>query len=403
MAMSKTRIDDIALFGGRRLFDQVKSTANLVRPDFEAFLRYSEIFFKQRQYSNNGPVVQLLEQRLAAFHGTQHCVTFCGAFWALVLTMTALAKPGRSEVVMPSLTYRRLADIVAWTGLKPHFCEVDPDMLAMTAATARPCINENTALILAPHPIINCCDVTGLTALAAEHDLPLLFDSVESTHEWVDGRKTGGNGNAEVYSIHASKLVNGFEGGYVTTNDAELARRLSLRRGFGFDRLDGIGEDGGMNAKLNEVHAAMALASMDDLEDQVGRNKARYRAYQAAFASVPGIRLLEFDESQRPGFKNIVVELEDGWPLSRDETVRLLHGENALVRAYYSPAQHQKGLRYPHVPASLPLTDRLAERFLLMPCGHFIEEADIHALAGFFNFLRDHAGAVRQRLAELPA
>lgn len=254
-------------------------------------------------------------------------MTFCGAFWALVLTMTAIARPGRSEVIMPSLTYRRLADIVAWTGLKPRFCEVDTQTMAISAETAPPCINENTALILAPHQIINCCDVAGLTALAAEHDLPLLFDSVESTYEWMDGRKTGGNGNAEVYSIHASKLINGFEGGYVTTNDGALAHRVSLRSGFGFDRLDSINETGGMNAKLNEVHAAMALASMDDLEARVRRNEIRYRAYQYAFAKVPSIRLLEFDESQKPGFKNIVVELEDDWPLSRADTIRLLHGE----------------------------------------------------------------------------
>jgi hypothetical protein len=68
MSRAKTRGDDIALFGGKKLFDVVKSTANLVRPDFDTFLRYSKIFFRQKQYSNYGPVVQMLEKRLAAFH-----------------------------------------------------------------------------------------------------------------------------------------------------------------------------------------------------------------------------------------------------------------------------------------------------------------------------------------------
>ena len=62
---------------------------------------------------------------------------------------------------MPSLTYRRLADIAAWIRLKPRFCEVDPETLAVTAETVAPCLNHETALILAAHPIVNCCDVRG--------------------------------------------------------------------------------------------------------------------------------------------------------------------------------------------------------------------------------------------------
>lgn len=396
----KSIIEELAIFGGARLFSTPKPTSNLVRPDFEKFLDYSKIFFDQHQYTNNGALVKQLEQRLAAFHQTEFCVTFCSGFWALALTIPALARPGKSEIVMPSFTYRRMADIAAWTGLKPHFCDVEPDTMANSASTVRPCVNENTALIMGVHPIVNFCDIDGLVDLAREKNIPLLFDSVESVYESSSGRKIGCFGTAEIFSLGASKLVNGFEGGYLTTNDAKLTARLALARNFGFDEAGNVAVSGGLNAKLNEIHAAMALAGLDDLEDQIARNRQRYLTYQRLLAPLRGIRLLEFDEGHQPGYKNIVIEILDDWPLSRADTVSILNAEMILARAYYTPPLHRKRMAYPHVPAELPVTDRLAERYVLPPCGHLVSNDDIAEIVGMMSFISANASAIKARLQQ---
>ena len=121
----KKSIDDLAIFGGARLFATPKPTSNLLQPDFEEFLNYSKLFFEQKQYANNGPCLRLLEESLAEFHHAKFCIAFCSGFWALVLAINAIALKGKTEIIIPSLTYRRLADIAAWVNLKPHFCEVD--------------------------------------------------------------------------------------------------------------------------------------------------------------------------------------------------------------------------------------------------------------------------------------
>jgi dTDP-4-amino-4,6-dideoxygalactose transaminase len=392
----KSSVAELAIFGGASVFDKPKSTSNLVRPEFDKFMAYSRLFFDQHHYTNNGPNVKLLEQRLAAFHETGHCVTFTSGFWALVLAISALALKGKTEIVMPSLTYRRMPDIASWLNLTPRFCEVEPSTLAMSADTARPCVNDNTALILAVHPVVNSCGADGLVALAAEKNVPLLFDSVESIYESVAGRKVGGFGNAEAFSLHACKLLNGFGGGYLTTNDADLADQLRLRRGFGFKGVDNVVVPGGMNAKLNEVHAAMALASLDGVEDQVARNRQRYAHYKYLLSNVPGVRLLEFDERERPAYKNIVVELLDEWPLPRAETINVLTAENILARAYYSPPLHQKaGLHEGH---DLPVTDVLAQKFVNLPCGHLVSEEDIAEIVGVLGFIGMHAKRISERL-----
>lgn len=389
---------DLAALGGSALYSRPISTSNLVRPDVERFLAYSRIFHDGRRYTNDGPLVKMLEARLAEFHGTRHCIATANGFWALVLAIKALALPGRREVVMPSLTYRRLADIVAWCDLVPRFVEVDPDTLAMTAALTEPAVGDATALILGVHPIVNCCDAPGLERLAAERGIPLVFDAVESVFESVGGRKVGGFGGAECFSMHASKLLNGFEGGYVTTDDPALAHQLAKMRGFGYFGQDNI-ENLGINAKLNEIHAAMALASLDDLADQVLRNRARYRRYQRELAGLDGVRLLAFDESERCSFKTVVVELTEAWPLGRDATVRLLNQEGVLSRAYYSPPLHLKPTQYETIAGPLPVTERLAGRFMLLPCGHLVTEDDIAAVAALLRFVAAHA----DRLATLDA
>lgn len=396
----KEKLEELAFFGGERLFEVPKSTSNLVRPDFDKFSEYSKLFFERHQYTNNGPNVKLLEQRLASFHQAAYCVTFCSGFWALALAISALALKGRDEIIMPSLTYRRMADIAAWVKLKPHFCEVEPESLAMSASTVKSCINENTALILGVHPIVNCCDVEGLVSLAQEKNIPLLFDSVESVYESIKHGKIGGFGKAEVFSLHASKFLNGFEGGYVTTNDADLARDLALMRGFGFGGVDNVEVAGGMNAKLNEIHAAMALASLDGVEEQVARNRKHYHAYKILLENIPGIRLQQFDEHQLTGYKNIVAELLDDWPLSRRETIALLNAENILARAYYYPPLHAKKMHYAHIPSDLPQTEGLALKFLNLPCGYLVSDADIRQIGNFLKFISANGKQIKMRFPE---
>lgn len=394
----KNRLEELAIFGGTKLFATPKPISNLVRPESEKFLSYSKIFFDQCQYTNNGPLVKLLERRLADFHQTKFCVTFCSGFWALALAISALAINGKTEIVMPSFTYRRMADIAAWTKLKPHFCEVELSTLANSEATVRSCINENTALILGVHPIVNLCDIDGLVALAKEKNVPLLFDSVESVYESSVSGKVGCFGNAEIFSLGASKLVNGFEGGYLTTNDANLAERLMQTRDFGFNEGGNIVVPGGLNAKLNEIHVAMALAGLDELEDQIARNYQRYLAYKRLLVPLKGIRLLEFDESHHPAYKNIVIEVFDDWPLSRADTVRILNAEMILARAYYTPPLHRKRMVYPHVEMALPVTDYLAERFILLPCGHLVSNDDIGKIVELMSFISTNAAALKARL-----
>lgn len=398
--MNKKKISELAIFNGNKIFTTFKSTSNLLKPDINKFLNYSKSFYQARQYTNNGPNVKLLEKRLAKFHHTKHCVTFSSGFWALALAAKVLSIKGRTEIIMPSLTYRRMTDMAVWAGLKPHFCEVDGSTLAMTVNTVEECINKNTALILAVHPIVNCCESKALVELARANHIPILFDSVESVYESIAEGKIGEFGDAECFSLHACKLFNGFGGGYLTTNDDELARQLASMRTFGFVNKDSVEVLDGLNAKLNEMHASMALASLDDIDTQVLANKARYLTYLEYLEPLQGVRLLKFDQNFDSGFKNIVIELTKDWPFNRNDTVQLLNAENILARAHYSPPLHQKKMSYDFVQTNLLKTESIANRYINLPCGQQVTIDDIVKIVDFLFFIYQHSIQIKQKMSK---
>lgn len=303
---------------------------------------------------------------------------------------------------MPSLTYRRLSDIVAWAALVPHYCEIDEATLAMSPASVEACLSDQTGIILGVHTPVSCCDVVALAEIATRSGCPLLFDSVEAAGQTIAGRPVGGFGAAECFSLHASKLLNGFEGGYITTNDSLLASRLITMRASGVH--GGVLSELGTDVCPDAVHAAMALATLDELDAQVERNRHRYRVYQRELAMVPGARLRGYDEHERTPHKNVLIELEDGWPLSRAMTVEVLNREGILARAYYAPAQHQTRRQYPTISGPLPLSDRLAERLILLPAGHQLAEDEIVAIVRLLAMLgREGRGLAEALRASAPA
>jgi len=396
----KHSINELALFGGQPAFNSLRPISNLLRPDIERFLDYAKTIYDTRQLTNNGALVRQMEERFCQLHGTRHCIAFCSGFMALMMAMRACALPDKTEVVMPSLTYRRMADIAAWAGLVPHFCDVDIVSLGMTAKTAANAVNEKTSLILGVHPITNLCDIDGLEALAQAYNIPLLFDAVEAAYAEHKGKMVGGFGKAEVFSLHASKQLNAFEGGYVTTDDDCLAEELRCVRDFGFAGKDHIVRLG-LNAKLNELHAAMALACIDILPANISQNRARHYAWQQVLADLPYLTLLLYSDTEPRGYKNVLVRCEDSWPLSRENTLRILHAENMLARPYYNPPLHESSRGFSTVcNTDLSVTKEVTTQYMLLPSGEFVSVEDITVMGEILRFLQQHADEINRCIKE---
>lgn len=339
------------------------STSNLYEPALERVLGRLENHLEKGRLVV-GSAVDELEQEFAKYHDAQICIAYSTGFWSLVSAIANRAMPDRDEVLLPSLTYRRLTDAVYWTGKVPVFVDIDSD-LALSPAHIEENISANTALILAVHPIVNCCNVQALLDISKRNGVPVIFDAVESVHETVAGKRVGSFGVGEVFSLHASKLLNGLEGGYICTDDEAYADRLRAWR---------MGGATGLNAVMNDVHAVFALACLDEIDANIEHNKAIYLRYYENLLEIEHIRLLEFDETEQTAYKNIVIEVLEG---SRDELVQIFNQQGILARAYYYPPLHTKEYQYLVRTTSMEMTNWAAERFLNLPCGHRVTVDDI--------------------------
>lgn len=367
---------------------KVISTSNLYMPNLDSVCRYLDDAWNKSGRMMRHALVGELETRLATYHHAEHCVTFSTGFWALVAAIQIRALEGRDEVLIPSMTYRRLADVVYWSGKTPHIVDNDPQSLAISCDAVERSLSERSSLILAVHPIVNCCDVERLREISRNSGVPILFDAVESVHETVGGKRVGSFGMGEVFSLHASKLINGLEGGYVCTHDASFRDRLlQLRSSKRSSSLSTTPEC----PDLCEGHAAFALASLDEIENNVHHNRKIYRAYQRELRQSPVVKLLEFDETQQTSFKNIVVSLTPDFIDLRDELAHHLNDQGILAREHYFPSLHSKSYRYKVVRSDTPFAERAMRRLINLPCGHLVTEEDVvRTCRAIYAFLSNH-------------
>ncbi|MGQ3074660.1 MAG: aminotransferase class I/II-fold pyridoxal phosphate-dependent enzyme [Ferrovibrionaceae bacterium] len=384
------KVDDLAIFGGRPIFDEPKSIGQLAVPEFDTFMQILE------RVDTCSAVVQL-ERRLAEFHGVAHCVAMANAGFAIMLLIKFFAADRRGNVVMPALTFRGLPHFARWAGQSVRFCDVDLDSHGLDPARVADTLDSETTSILAVCNAHDAGDIDGLCAVADQAGVPIFFDSVYAFGNSHRGLMMGGFGAAEVYSLHATKVLNGFEGGYVTTNEPALA--AWLRRAISDPDLSD-----GLAIGLNELHAAMALSGLADLNDMFARNAEKARLYQEGCRGLPGFNILprRNPASERYNWLLMVGKVDGLWPLSRDATVRVLRAEGAAINSYYSPPLH----RSIHCPpgcggVDLPVTQDLAERCLQLPAGDATSPDEIVRLCERLHMISDLGPQIAEGLAKL--
>lgn len=392
-----TDIGNLAVFGGTPLFKQVRTTGQLANRNPERFFALAKQAFERRRLTNQGPLVCELEEQLCQLHGVPHCISFANACFALIVAIRSLARPGARKVLLPSLTFRGLPHLIRWAGLEPQYCDVDAVTHTLSPRNVAQHIGPDTAAILVVDNVNALCDIDALEQIAASANVPLILDCVYAIGGAYARGTVGSRGAASVFSLHATKLINGFEGGYLTTNDDDLARRLRRQRNFGFGD-NGIPVELGLNGKLNEIHAALALSNLPCMQDIMADNQQRFESYRALFADLPWLSFADYSNS--PGNYGLVLMKPDSSaPYTRDQLVQLLRAENALVRPYYDKPLHRG---HPEaaggIPVDLPVTDRVSQDFVQMPVGDLMSIADIERLRGFFEILDRESGAIIKRL-----
>lgn len=324
----------------------------------------------RRWFSNNGPMVQEFEDALATYVGVKHCVTMCNATIAMEIAVRALDLKG--EVIVPAYTFVATAHAFRWQEIVPVFADMDPRTHNLDPDSIERLITPKTTAIVGTHVWGRPCEIEAIEAIACRHGLPVMYDAAHAFGCSHRGQMLGGFGRCEVFSFHATKFLNSFEGGAVATNDDALAERMRLMRNFGFQGFDNVIHLG-TNGKMTEVCAAMGLTSLESIDEIIEINRRNYLAYQEGLRGLPGIELIQYDPAERNNYQYVVVEIDsEACPIDRDALVDHLHAHQVIARKYFWPGVHRMQpyrAEQPNARMLLPNTERIAKRVIVLPTG----------------------------------
>jgi dTDP-4-amino-4,6-dideoxygalactose transaminase len=336
-----------------------------------------------------GPEVEKFEKEIGSYIGTEFAIGCASGSDALLLSLMALDCGAGDEVVTVPFTFVATAGSIARLGAKPVFVDIDPVTYNLDPDKLERAITSKTKAIMPVHLFGLPADMDRINTIASKHGIPVIEDAAQAIGSKLNGRMIGTIGQMGCFSFFPSKnLGGGGDGGLITTNDAELAKKLKVLRVHGSPRKYEY-QLLGMNSRLDAIQAAILsvkLPHLDSWADGRQRNAERYRALFAECRLNSLIGLPEAPTGYHHIYNQFTIRCKE-----RDSLKKYLADEGIPTEIYYPFPLHTQpafqGLGYRH--GDFPETEKAATQALSLPIYPELTEdqqrAVVTSIAGFYN------------------
>ncbi len=360
----------------------IKVTQPLL-PDLEEMHLSMKEIWDSKQLSNNGNMVRQLENRLAGFMEAEYLSVFSNGTLALLIACKLLELSG--EVITTPFTFPATVNALTWDHLTPVFCDIEEKTFNINPDLIEPLITERTTAIMPVHVFGNPCDVDRIQRIADRYGLKVLYDAAHAFGVKTGGRAIASFGDISMFSFHATKIYNTIEGGALVYNNPALKERADEMRNFGL-RTDGDITEPGINAKMNEVQAAVGLLLLDKVGREIEKRKSLTSAYAEWLSGIPGIVMISPAPGVQYNYPYCAVTVDnDLFGLSRDELFAELEANRVIARKYFYPLCSNLQC-YSRLPSSdksgLPHANRIAESVLALPLYGELTLGDVRFICG---------------------
>lgn len=355
--------ESLAVLGGEPAFPDGVAFARPPAPPLERVTARLAPSY-DRGMLTNGPLVREFEAAAADYLGVRHALAVSSCTAGLMLALRAVDPAG--PVVLPSFTFSASAHAVAWVGRECVFAECHPDSFQLDCADAAS-RSEGIGAVMGTHVFGAPCPIEDVQALATARGVPVVFDAAHAFGARRGGRPVGGFGTVEVFSLSPTKPVVAGEGGLVTTHDDAVAEVVRIGRDYA-NPGDYDTRFVGLNARMSELHAAVALESFADLEANLAARVEIANAYRRLLADVDGITPQVVDDGDVSTYKDFTVAVDpEEFGVTRNALVAALKADGVDTRAYFDPPVHRQRSHRQNPPVALPVTERAASRVVSLP------------------------------------
>ncbi len=319
--------------------------------------------------SSAGSYVDLFENRFGEYIGAKKAIVTVNGTAALHLALISMGVHEGDEVIVPSLTFIATVNAIRYAGAIPVFVDVCRDTFVMDAEKVEELVTDKTKVIMPVHIYGHPVDMDPLMDIAARHDLFVIEDATESLGSKYKGRYTGTIGHTGCFSFNGNKLITTGGGGMLVTNDSALGEKVkylscqakTVLENGGFDH-----EEIGYNYRMPNLLAAMGTAQLEKIDTFIANKRRSAAHYTELLSKVENVTC----PVERPWAENVhwlySAVIEKGFPVSRDELIKILRDGGVESRPFFTPVHHMKPfMDFPR--GSMDVTDELAVRGINLP------------------------------------
>ena len=333
-------------------------------PEFEEYIEEIRELWDTHWLTNMGSKHKSLESQLLDYLKVPNITLFTNGHLALECIIAALNL--RGEVITTPFTFASTTHAIVRNGLKPVFCDINPDDYTIDVEKIESLITEKTSAIIPVHVYGNVCDVEAIDRIAKKHNLKVIYDAAHTFGVTVNGQGIGTFGDASMFSFHATKVFNTIEGGAVTYDDSSIKQVLNDLKNFGITGPETVEYVGG-NAKMNEFQAAMGICNLRHVNGEIIKRKKVVERYIENLKDITGIQLSKKQVDVESNYAYFPVVF-DGYKMTRDEVFEKLKDNDIVARKYFYPLTNSfECYKDRYDVDETPVAKYIAERVLTLP------------------------------------
>jgi dTDP-4-amino-4,6-dideoxygalactose transaminase len=323
-----------------------------------------------------GPNVQAFEKEAADYLGVKHAIACASGTDALHLALLAEGIGPGDEVITSAFTFIATAEAIKYVGATPVFAEIDAQTFNITAATIEKVLSPKTKAIMPVHLFGQPADLAPIQALCEKHGLKLIEDCAQSFGASINGKQTGGFGDAAGFSFFPSKNLGCFgDGGLVTTNHQEAANKISQYRNHG-SNVRYYHDVIGYNSRLDELQAVVLRAKLKRIDQYNAARRHAAHLYSELLADLPLVTPYE---------DGVGVHVYHQYTLlseRRDDIIKALQAQNIGCAVYYPvPLHKQNVFKAECADISLPVTESVAAQCFSLPICSALSDETVREIA----------------------